>query len=304
MGGVPDEFARRIIGMRGPVGAAWLDRLPALVAECAQRWSLAVGPPFANLTYNYVAPAERTDGTRAVLKVGFPDKELLTEAEALRFFAGRGAVRLLEDDLGQGVLLVERLEPGTPLLSVEDDETATSIVAGVLRHLWRPVPADHPFPTVAEWGAGFGRMRDHFDGTTGPLPPALTDGAERLFTELLSSMAEPVLLHGDLHHDNVLAAARKPWLAIDPKGIVGEPAYDTGAWLRNWLPDLLDAPRPDRILARRIDQFAEELALDRERVRAWGMAQAVLSAWWMIEDHGSGWEPPIEVARLLAALKD
>ena len=300
---VPDEFARRIIGMRASSGAAWLDRLPALVAGAADRWSLTVGPPFADLSYNYAAPAERADGTRAVLKIGFPDQELLTEAEALRRYGGHGAVRLLEADLAQGVLLLERLEPGTPLLSVEDDENATAIAANVLRRLWRSVPADHPFPTVADWGAGFARMRDRFGGTTGPLPPALTDAAERQFAELLSSMAEPVLLHGDLHHANVLAAARDPWLAIDPKGIVGEPAYDTGAWLRNWLPDLLELPRPDRILARRIDQFTEALDLDRERVRAWGMAQAVLSAWWMIEDHGAGWEPAIEIARLLAQRK-
>src|SRR5438128_12681264 len=96
---------------------------------------------------------------------------------------------------------------------------------------------------------------------------ALLEEAETLYAELSASMAEPVLLHGDLHHDNILSATRQPWLAIDPKGLIGEPAYEVGAWLRNPLPQLLHMPQPGRILARRVDQFAEELGLERTRVR-------------------------------------
>jgi len=112
-------------------------------------------------------------------------------------------------------------------------------------------------------------------------------------------MAAPVLLHGDLHHENILAATRQPWLAIDPKGIVGEPAYEVGALLRNRLdaaPDL----RP--LQARRLDQLAEALQLDRQRLLSWSVAQAVLSAWWSYEDHGRGWEPMIAYAEVLAGL--
>jgi streptomycin 6-kinase len=131
----------------------------------------------------------------------------------------------------------------------------------------------------------------------------LLEEAEILFAELSISMAEPVLLHGDLHHDNILAAERQPWLAIDPKGLVGEPAYEVGAWLRNPLPQLLHRPQPGRVLARRIDQFVEELGLDRTRVRDWGMAQAVLSVWWSIEDTGQVWDDALACAELLAAIK-
>ena len=300
---VPDRFVRVMMELYQVEGAAWLSRLPAIVTECERRWSVTVGPPFAPLTYNYVAPAVRADGTPAVLKVGFPSRELMTEIEALRLFDGRGAVRLLAADRDQGALLLERLEPGTPLSTFTDDEAATSIVAQVMRWLWRPVPPEHPFPSVADWAAGLVRLRARFGGTSGPLPAALVAEAEALFAELIGSMAELVLLHGDLHHDNILAAQRRPWLAIDPKGLVGEPAYEVGALLRSPMPQLLAMPRPGRVLARRVQQLADELGLDRARLRGWGLAQAVLSAWWSIEDHGHGWEPAIACAEILAALK-
>jgi streptomycin 6-kinase len=299
---VPADFARRMVEVHGQAGVKWLRLLPALVAECARRWSLTVLPPFEPLSYNYVAPAIRAGGEDVVLKVGVPHPELLTEIEALRLYAGRGIARLLEADAEQGILLLERLQPGAPLVSLDDDRAATSIAAGLMRQLWRPVPDDHPFPTVARWAAGFQRMRARFDGGTGPLPAAWVERAEGLFAELLPSSAEPVLLHGDLHHWNILAAERQPWLALDPKGVVGEPAYEVGALLRNPFPDILSVPGVERVMARRMDQLAEELGFDRARIVGWGVAQAVLSAWWTIEDHGHGWEPMIACAEILAAL--
>lgn len=270
-----------------------------MLAACAQRWSLAIAPPFPNLTYNYVAPAARADGVEVVLKVGPPNPELLTEIAALRGYDGRGSVRLLDADPEWGALLLERLRPGVPLTTVAGDEAATLIAAQVMRQLWRPAPPDHAFPTVARWAAGLQRLRQTFAGGVGPFPAGLVATAENLFAELLPSMAEPVLLHGDLHHDNILQAQRQPWLALDPKGVVGEPAYELGALLRNPQPQLLAYPEPARILARRVDLLAEFFGLARERIIGWGVAQAVLSAWWSYEDHGHGWAPAMTVARLL-----
>ncbi|HMA33266.1 MAG TPA: aminoglycoside phosphotransferase family protein [Chloroflexia bacterium] len=297
---LPEDFARRMVEVHGAAGGAWVAQLPALLAACAARWELAVGPPFPGLSYNYVAPATRADGTPVVLKVGVPGRELLTEIAALQLYEGQGMVQLLAADRAQGALLLERLQPGTPLVQLADDEAATIIAAGVMRQLWRPVPPDHIFPTVAAWAAGLDKLRAHFGGTTGPFPAPLVAAAETLFAELLASQAAPVLLHGDLHHYNILTAARAPWLAIDPKGLVGEPAYEVGALLRNPLPQFLAAPAPARRMARRIDLLAEALGLDRARIRGWAFAQAVLSAWWSYEDHGHGWEPAIACATLLA----
>jgi len=172
----------------------------------------------------------------------------------------------------------------------------------VLLALHRPLPAEHPFPTIADWGRGFARLRAAFDGTTGPFPPALVDQAVTLFADLLASQAAPVLLHGDLHQGNILRAARAPWLALDPKGVAGEPAYDVGAFLRNPLPGLLQGPDPRGLLARRIAIFAERCGFPRDRVRGWGLAQAVLSAWWTYEDHGRLGTDALAVAELLAEI--
>jgi len=126
---------------------------------------------------------------------------------------------------------------------------------------------------------------------------------ERLVAELTASAPAPLLLHGDLHHDNILAAERQPWLAIDPKGLIGDPAYETGALLYNPHPLLLDAPDPGRILARRVDQLAEELSLDRARVRGWGLVRAVLSAWWSVGSSDQFREAVMTCAELLAEIK-
>ena len=217
-----------LIDHREDKGRAWLDRLPALLAACERQWGLNIGVRFPSQSPHYVAPALRADGEALVVKVCAPTGEFVQEAEALRLFAGRGTVQLLSCDPSNEVLLLERLQPGTPLSCAADDEQATSIAATVMRQLWQPVLQGHPFPSVFDWGAGFAHLRQHYGGGSGPFPPALLEEAETLFTELSTSMAEPVLLHGDLHHDNILAAEREPWLAIDPKGLIGEPAYEMG----------------------------------------------------------------------------
>ena len=300
---ITEELVRSTIQLRGEAGAAWLERLPALIADCERRWQIKVGPPFPGLWINWVAQADCIDGTPTVLKLSFPgDKEFRTEAEALRLFEGRGAARLLELDLSRGAMLLERCEPGVPLGSVGDDAQATRIASGVMKRLWRPVPDDHSFPLVSEWAQGLARLRRRFGGGTGPLPVRLVEEAEALFDELLASQSEPVLLHGDLHHLNILSARRQPWLAIDPKGVVGEPAYGVAALLHNPV-ELLEAPRPGSVLERRVEILTEELGLDRARVRGWGVSQAVLAAYWGLEDSGRVWEEALVFAGLLSEIK-
>ena len=300
---VTKKLARTTIALRGVAGAEWLNRLPEIISRCEERWAIKLGPPFPGLQVNWVAAATCGDGTPAVLKLSFPeDREFRKEAKALRLFDGRGVARLLRLDLGAGAMLLERLEPGTPLTTVQDDEEATLIAADVLGQLWRAVPPEHPFPLVSDWTRGLERLRRHFGGGTGPMPSALVERAEALFAELIPSQAEPALLHGDLHHSNVLAARRQPWLAIDPKGVVGESAYDTGALLRNPV-ELLDTPHPGKVLGRRIDKVAEQLDLDPSRARGWGISQAVLAAYWGWEASGRVWEEALVFAELLSAVR-
>ncbi|MDQ6660817.1 MAG: aminoglycoside phosphotransferase family protein [Chloroflexota bacterium] len=302
---IPENFAREMIALGGAKGRAWLDHLPTILAKCEQRWEITIGPPF-DLSFNYVAPAIRSDGTPVVVKAFLPIGDESPQAEAPRLFDGHGMVQLLAYDESDEVMLLERILPGTLLSTLEDDEQATSIAASVMRNMWRPAPLDHPFSSVSKWGQGFVRLRNHYGGGNGPFPPALLTKAEKLFAKLTNSMAEPVLLHGDLHHENILAATREPWLAIDPKGLIGEPAYETGALLRNQLSVVFEASQPVRVMARRVDQLSAELGLDRARICDWGLAQAVLSAWWNIEDFGEmdeGGEGVLACAELLAKIK-
>lgn len=300
---VPRPLAQNIAQLHGEAGTQWLRRLPRVIADCERRWSIEALPPFPNLSYSYIAPARRADGTQVVLKVHVPSPESLTEIEGLRTYDGTGCVRLLDADPEQAILLLERLAPGTPLLGLEDDEEATRIIAGVMRRLRRPAPRNHRFPTIADWANGLGKLRDRFEGGTGPLPSDLVERAEGLFRDLLASMGEQVLLHGDLHHENILAAEREPWLAIDPKGVAGEPAFEIGPLFKNPLPRILCAPDPHLLLERRVDILHEELGFDKERIFGWALAQTVLAAWWCIEDGDDCWERFIACARVLAALR-
>jgi len=298
----PEEFTRRITATFGHEGEQWLHFLPSTLEVISQRWSLTLLPAFGNLSYNYVAPVIKTDGSEAVLKFGVPNVELVTEIEALRLMDGKGVVQLLESDHELGAMLLERLKPGQPVYELVDDEAMTSIAAQVMPKLWRSVPEEGPFPMVSDWAKGFQRLRDRFDGGTGPFPVDLVQIAENLFHDLLGSMSDPILLHGDLHHWNILSAEREPWLAIDPKGVIGEPAYEVGAWLRNPFPHILRFDNLQGVIARRIDQFSEVLGFDKKRLRGWGFAQAVLAGWWSYEEDGEDWDVWIELARVLAEL--
>jgi streptomycin 6-kinase len=268
-------------------GASWLASLPALLDEAAARWQLQIGPHFPNLSYNYVAPAVGADGRPLVLKLGVPNPELESEIAALAHWGGRVTVELVAAAAARGMLLQERLQPGEMLHTLPDDE-ALRVTTTLMRELWQPPPENHSFRHVADWHRGLAQLRAHFGGGTGPFDPQLVAMAEGYAAELLDSMAAPVLLHGDLHQYNILSGKRRPWLIIDPKGVIGEPAYEIGAFMRNCLPQNGSPTEIAGMQSRRLAIFAEMLGFDRERLRMWCLAQQVLSAWWLYEDTGTG----------------
>lgn len=300
---IPDYFAHFTADYWGEEGAAWVRDLPALLAEVAARWRLQPLPPFAGLTYNYVAPVTCADGSPAVLKAGLPREELETEIETLRLYDGSGLAQLLEADPSRGVFLIERALPGEPLTRVDDDDAATAIGAEMMREVTRPVPPGATYPTVAGWLEAFARVRAMYGGGAGPIPTATLARAEGLARDLLASAPESRLLHGDLHHDNIVSAQRQPWLVIDPKGITGDPGFEVGAFLCNPYGRMETWPNPARMMARRVDILAERLGLPRGRVVAWGYVQATLSAAWHVEDENDGrWGPALARAEVMGAL--
>ena len=298
---IPNSLKETIVRVHGELGREWLGGLPSLIIECRKRWSLELGKPFDNLSYNLVIACRSSEGADVVLKLGVPCAELLTEATALRLFDGRGAVRLLAQDASRGVLLMERAMPGTPLYKLQTDLEATRTAARLMKRLWREPPAEHSFPSLEIWFKAFARLRSRFDGASGPFPPEIIANAERTFGELNASSAHAFVLHGDLHHENILCSERDEWMAIDPKGICGDQGYEVGSFMLNQLPDGASEIVLREILKMRLSIFSDELKISHERLAGWAFCHAALSAVWSFEESAQ-WHDTIRVAQILEQL--
>jgi streptomycin 6-kinase len=263
------------------------------VAEVVDEWSLELEPPFEPAHISLVLPVRREDGSAAVLKVNFPEPESEQEPDALACWDGAGAVRLLARDDERRALLVERCLPGSSLWDVEEDE-ANEIAAGVLMQLWAPPPTA-VFRPLAEEAVGWAdSLPASWEEAGRPFERTLLERAVE-FMRADASGEDAVLLHQDLHGGNILRSERG-WLAIDPKPLVGEPAFDVASLLRDRRDDLARDPDPARRVRRRVDFYSERLQLDRERVRGWGIAHAL--AWGF--EGGRPVPGHIECARALA----
>ncbi|MEZ5667959.1 MAG: aminoglycoside phosphotransferase family protein [Alphaproteobacteria bacterium] len=267
---------------------------PAALRPWLARWRLTPEAVLGRSPWS-LAMRVRRDGRPLVLKLVDPATDEMNGAPLLARFGGRGAVRLLARD--GAASLLECAQPGRPLAALVGegrDDAATRILCTVAQALHQAPIAGAPCPTVARLGAGFARIRRH--PRRAALPPATLDRAAGLYRDLAASQDRRVLLHGDLHHENVLFDAGRGWLAIDPKGALGEPAWEAGAALRNPLGPDTPAADPET-MARRVAVMAEMLALDRRRILGWCAAQAVLAAIWSIE---AGRGRPVRLAHWLA----
>ncbi len=254
---------------------AWLATLPDVRDEVVARWHLQLGDPFQPGGVGaWVAPARTAEGRDAVLKLGWRHPEALHEAEGLRVWDGHGAVRLLAHaELGETLaLLLERCRPGAHL-SHRPQSEQDQVIAALLSRLWQASPVGGPFRPLAEM---CDRWADEFEAKSSTRPTGLDAGTVReglaTFRRLPRSAPGAVLLCTDLHAENVLSARREPWLMIDPKPYVGDPAYDVVQHLLNG-PDRLqtDARGAAALMAGLLD-------LDSDRVRQWVFARCVLES--------------------------
>lgn len=257
-------------------GRAWLERLPRLVAECADAWDLDLGEPFAYAMASLAMPATRSDGEPVVLKVQFPDREGTHEADALERYDGDGAVRLLARDDERWAMLLERAEPGAHLSTI-DSATAMDVLAGLLPRL--SIEADAPFTRLEDEAARWAEtLRAGPTDRDVEIPAPLIEAALSAIEELAPTQSERVLLNQDLHGDNVVSARREPWLVIDPKPLVGERAFALAPIIRSY-----EFGHSRAHVVGRLDALSERLDLDRERARRWAIAQTV--AWCDGERH-------------------
>lgn len=293
-------FRDRILAIHGQIGRDWLRTLTDLQDKMALRWSLSDIHPIKDLSYNYLAFATTTDNAPVVLKLGVPHSELEYEILALSVYNGRGVVRLLVSDPSLGALLLERILPGENLLTIQDDQESTQIAAQVMKEVWKPVPPDIQFPTVASWCQGFQRYLDRSPENK-PLPAVMIRDAANLAKELLADSHNLLLLHGDLHHMNILLGENEKWIAIDPKGVIGEAAFEVGALMLNPIPELIHRSNIINIQKQRLKILEESLSIDKKRLASWSFVRAALSAIWSLEDS-EDWRYGIQMAEVLRDL--
>jgi streptomycin 6-kinase len=297
----PPRFSDAIHRVFGDDGREWLPRLPGILNQCRLKWGLSEGVPSPSMSLNYLEFATTASGEPVALKVGVPNDELYTEMEALQLYNGRRAVRLLGVDRELGALLLQRLRPGTMLWQLGDNIQETRIAASIMHDLHVPPPAAHSMPAFGRWvKRAFRLTRTEWDPGE-QMPRDLIDRAERAFDEIEHKAAHTVVLHGDLHHENILYDERSGWTAIDPKGAIGPPILEVGRFLQNQLPANLTPAHREVLVRERIEILSAELGYAPEAVAAGGLVDCVLSHCWSFEDEelGDDWPLGIELARML-----
>ena len=312
---LPDLFITTIQKAFKEDGEKFLAVLPALIEEASKRWGLTDVQPVPNLSYNFVAFAKRGKED-VMLKIGVPNPELNSEMAALKLFDGDGACQLLACDEEHGFLLLERLNPGTVLADITDDDERTNIAVDVMQKIWRPVDSLESnsllfgsgqqaarlqkFIKLSDWFGELKNIRPHFDGGTGPFPKKLLEQVESVLPELFAN-ENVKLIHGDFHHFNVLSSERG-WLAIDPKGVIGPAGYEIGPLMINPWGSLSDGVSFKAQTKRRIDIFRERLGWERETILKWATAHAVLSTWWDTQPDGTGGEYSLWCAEMFSEI--
>ncbi|MCA1321538.1 aminoglycoside phosphotransferase family protein [Bacillus tianshenii] len=290
---IPEWFQKRMVDVFGEAGKVWLTQLDSTIQFCEKEWKLRIEGPVSNLSYNYVLHAKEPNGTPVMLKLGVPSFDFSNEINTLNVYGGKGCARLLKADAERGAMLLEKLVPGTMLSEEKDEKAAVHQFLEVWKAIRRPVPAECKSPTILDWASGLGRYDSMHPNGDGPIDSRYIEMAQAYFAELTESTIGMELLHGDLHHENILYDEEKGWLAIDPKGVVGDPYFDLISFMTN---HLLKKENPKRLLSQRVEWISECLSLDRNRLLKAAVAMGILSACWGIEDQ-AGWEESYTCAK-------
>jgi streptomycin 6-kinase len=280
---VPEALTESHIKYDGEAGRAWSAGLPALAERYLEEWDLRLDGEPGHGVVSLVLPVIRADGTNAALKLQPVTDENASEAMGLRAWDGDASVRLLDSDPETGTMLLERLHADRPLSAMPDDFEALTILTELLARL-----VAHPAPEDLRRLGDIARaMLDDVDEAVTELPREkdrywLRWCADAV-TELVSEPGDR-LLHWDLHYDNVLAADREPWLAIDPKPLAGDPGFDLAPALWNRWDDVVATGDVTRAVLRRFDLMVDGLGLDPRRAAGWTLGRVLQNALWDVED--------------------
>lgn len=271
-------FKQNIINIYGNQGKNWLAGLPALTAELARKYQLTDLQPVDNMSFNYVATGFQHKNP-IILKLGLNKKALAKEADCLQAFAGQGVVKRLASE--SGMILMQRAVPGTALKEYfpAGDQQAVSILCECIQQLHTAdIPQQHHYYHLTEVLSVLDNDLD--------IPQDILFKARQLRDVLLSSSEKTVLLHGDLHHDNIVKHDES-WLVIDPKGFIGDPVFEVCAFIHNPLPEVLEQANPTERINERIQACADQLGFSKQRIQDWLYVKSVLCWAWCLDDNMS-----------------
>lgn len=262
-------FASNIISAYGNRGKEWLQSLPQISNSITKKYNIIGLSPVGNLSYNYVCTGTQ-ENLPIILKLGLDTRGIKQEAKALKAFTGLGAVEIIAED--EGLLILKRATPGTSLKTYFPlrDQQAIEIACRMMATLHRAPVQPNNFPHIDSWLKKLDRDWD--------IPTPYLQKARALRDMLLSETREEVLLHGDLHHDNILQDGTG-WVVIDPKGVIGPRVYEVWAFLNN--PE----PMRSRLIEGRVKLFGSILNMPPEQILKASFVQSVLSWTWDLEDN-------------------
>ncbi|MBI2707277.1 MAG: phosphotransferase [Proteobacteria bacterium] len=288
-------FVSNILDLYGEHGQSWLNDLSSHLIQLSAKWNLRFLDVMPDLTYNFVGLVEvMATGESAIIKMAPVNKNIATEVQWLGCF-NKGVPKIYWYDDEYSAFLMERLEPGKSLkalVSAGDDDAATRILCHTIRDLQSHQQKKLEFTHLSELAGNLSLLKNHLDNR-------ILSKAETWFCELTTDRTQDVILHGDLHHDNVLSSGAT-WKVIDPHGYVGDPAFEVGAMIYNPHDCFLNDQSISRIIERRLNILAEELPFDAQRLKAWAFCRTVLSIAWTFEDHAMIPEFEVEIASAIA----
>ncbi|MDP3705242.1 MAG: aminoglycoside phosphotransferase family protein [Legionellaceae bacterium] len=253
-----------------------------IIDELKAHWHLSAITPVDNMTYNYVATALLNHNERVVLKIGVNKKCLFEEESAIQYFDGHGCIKLIDYSEKHSALLMQHAIPGNTLKTLYPihADLVIGLYADTMQKLHsKPAYTADSFPLVKDWLTAI----DH--APVERIPKSLLDKAISLKNELLFSSKTQRVLHGDLHHDNILHSGDE-WIAIDPKGIIGEPAFEAAAFDFIHHTELTSSIDVAKLFTQRADLLAKLANIDAQRLKDWVFVRLILSAAWHIEDNG------------------
>jgi streptomycin 6-kinase len=290
---IPNQFVAETIRRFGDAGRSWISNLPSVIDKCQSEWGLMDVQPISELSINFVCFCTSARLGDVVLKLPGPHSERFTEIEALRIFNGRSCCRMLECDMDAAAFLLKRASPGVPLRAISDRNRQLDVGVRLIASLPVRMYGASTLPSYGDWIGTAGAMLGRTHAPSELL--ALLRIAELRYSEINATHENIAVLHGDLHHDNVLQNGPDDWIAIDPQGVVGPSILEAGRFVQNHaLPDYSQTDFHE--LERTTEYVANHLVESYGQVQRAMFVLHVLSMCW-------DWEMNIEQNRITDAIR-